>query len=161
MNNERTYLLLTVGRGGAAADAPNVHSSGGSLDSYVPRAVLGAWVVDTRPAVDKHGARAVLAAPLVNVALPDATVDRIDVSPGASLVADVVAREPGNGFGTLVLGARAGVMNLDTVSTVAYVAYWRRHGAKVGRVTTSGILYEPAPVEAPVEKQLSLLGESK
>lgn len=161
MNNERTYQLLTIGRGGAGAQAPNVRSSGGTLESYVPQAVLGAWVVDTRPAVAKHGAPVVFAAPLVDVSLPDDEVSKLDVSAGQSIVADTVAREQRGGFGAIVRGARAGLVNLDSVSTTAYVRYWRQRGALCGRVTTSGILWEPAPVEAPVEKQLSLLGESK
>ena len=152
------YLLLSVGYGGTVAEAVNCHTSGGSLESYLPQTVLGAWVLDKRPAIDKHGPGVVFSAPLVNVALADDVVDRIDVTPGTSIVADTLAKDCPNAFGSVVRGARAGVMNLDTVSTRGCVAYWRRYGAKVGRVTTSGILWEPAAVEAPVETQLSLLG---
>ena len=67
---------------------------------------------------------------------------QIDVSPGASMIADALADEPG-GFGGLVRGARTGAINLDESTLEAYVEYWRSAGAKIGQWwPDQGIVWE-------------------
>jgi hypothetical protein len=120
------------------------------------RIAEGAYAIDKRPSIAKHGARVVFASPLPDVrgeyrAAPDLT-------PGASFIADALAADTGNGYGALVKGARAGAVCLDSVPLDAYADYWRRHDAKIGRVRAGRIEWEPeAPAPAPEPTQGGLL----
>lgn len=99
--------------------------------------LAGCFVADLRPAIVEHGPGVSFAAPMVSAKLEGDAIDPFDralVSPGGSVVADAVASDPGNGYGSIVRMARAGVCCLDSCSPAAWALYWKRHGAAVWRV---------------------------
>ncbi|MCA1841073.1 MAG: hypothetical protein LC723_12245 [Actinobacteria bacterium] len=93
----------------------------------------GCFLIDKRPAIAQHGAKVVFRAPMCDPRLVGSAVHGVGdlLQPGESIIADALASEPGNGFGDLVRGARAGLVNLDSVSPAAYAAYWKSMGAIV------------------------------
>jgi hypothetical protein len=100
----------------------------------------GALVIDKVPAIHLHGPRVVFMSPMPNIR--GDKEDTPSIAEGDSLIADVLASQPNNAFGMLVRGARAGVVNLDTVPLDTYVAYWRKWGARIGRVRNGGVVWE-------------------
>lgn len=130
-----------------------------TIEDFIARADYriadGAYCIDKRPSIAKHGAGVVFRSPMPD--MQGRTDPAPDITPGASMVADAVAGEPGNGFGAMVRAARAGGLCLDSVPLDAYADYWRRHDARIGRVRAGRVEWEPeppAPAPEPVQEGL-------
>lgn len=144
-----TLALAGVYAEGVCADGRSTFSASGcrerTLEEFVSNAdrpiAEGAWVIDKREAIARHGAKSVFRSPLPDISGHQSGPSP-DISPGASIIADALSTDPSNGFGALVLGARSGAVCLDTVGMVEYAAYWRNLGAKVGRVYGGVIVWE-------------------
>lgn len=120
---------------------------------YVNYSIDGALVLDKREALD---AKPFLAfrSPLVSAKL---TGDQVNACPMPDpLFASALTHDPGNAFAGLlalhvghkITPASAEAGPLDSVSPVAYLAWWRHHGARTGRMVGNRIEWDQAP-EAP------------
>lgn len=170
----RTYALIWVGLGGFHADihpgpwrnlpgGGRSRDGGGYLSGYdlEPDAALAACmahgtVPDGTPVIDKRdvlaaegGVRLSLQSPMVSLddERPDVTAE--DIARWPLMQAAAVAPELAQGNAYVALGAAAiaGVVNVSNVSVDAYVAYWRRAGARIGTVQAGVIVWETPPAD--------------
>lgn len=151
--------LLFIGLPGHTVEYPRYQTKSGlkygssSLSGYITNPdeaaadvadelAIGAAVIDKRAALTRKPRLAYLS-PLCDVSLPDGTVDRCP-EPSAMMSGAMA----GNGFGALLAMQRVHKSRsaepgpLDSVCTSTYVAWWRDHGARVGRWNGSAIDWE-------------------
>jgi hypothetical protein len=149
-----TVKLLHFGLGGSTEYATDCQISGyESPDSWKPnpeRDYSDCPVIDVRAAVKtKSGYAWVFAGPLLDLRLADGERDACPV-PSPMLAAGL------QGSFKALLAVRP-LGGLDSVSRSEYIEGWRRHGARIGRVTPAGIDWEPLPPPPPVYRQLDLI----
>lgn len=163
MRKQRTqYVIMGFGFGGNHGDGfdANGHVFSSSwylrpeqLQQYISNGhypadqMEGCILIDKRAVLQERPGLSI-DAPMVNLKLADADVsraaDRLD-HPAARLVMSAIAEnQPGIG----VLAAKALIdptyIGLDYVSPAAYVAWWRAHGATIGRVEHGMVIWEAA-----------------
>lgn len=108
----------------------------------------GAYVLDKRPAIDRHGAKCVINSPMLDATLPDGEESRLVVNRE-----NLALMAPGLG-GTYQLLAvqkltQQDWRGLDSVSLTPYVAHWRDLGARVGRIRGRVVVWEDAQAAPP------------
>lgn len=156
--------VLIIGQGIAGVYASGVDESGNEwrgsgyrhadIDAYArdetrDGSIEGALCIDKRPAIETHGAGVVFRSPMPSMRGEHRP---FNIKPGESMIADAVAGDPGNGFGSLVRGAWGGSVSLDEVPLGDYARYWRIHGARVGYVV-GGVVVWDTPPQRPEEPQ--------
>lgn len=147
-----TPKLVVFGVGGDLVHYSHNHTSSGYGTPDNPHAAAdlpdGVPVVDLRPAVATDvGRRQVFVGPMVNVDLHDDEIDRFDDGHPATKL--VHAATKGNSFGAL-LGLSKACHTLapdepgplDFIPTTAWIARWRRFGARIGTTADGSIIWE-------------------
>jgi len=154
MSKRDRIFVMSFGLGGNSGDGitstGNVYSSSWYLkgpdefvrlipDHYDPGEVDGCLVIDKRGVLEQAPGLAIRA-PMCNARLGEGEIDRFrdirDV--GSSLVLQAFAQGDNTQRGLAALAAISLVDpseepgSLDYVGPVAYVAWWRKHGARVG-----------------------------
>jgi hypothetical protein len=107
----------------------------------------GAWVLDMRPAMDRHGEDCFYQGPLLNTMLPDDTESQVG---GFEPVAVSKQNQPSSS-------------GLHWVSLTPYIAHWRDLGARVGRIRDRVVIWEGSALTAesvrPAEYQPAACGD--
>jgi len=155
--SQDTILVIRVGRGGFSGYCAPTQEPGSTCRSTLSgydtepgdalavcqaHAVVpdGAWMVDVRACPDLE--HAVFSAPLLELGLEadesqtfgeDKQAAMARMLPGLGGMAQAVA-----------VGNLAGTLNLDRASLSAWLDHWRKAGAKIGRVSAAGIVWEGA-----------------
>jgi hypothetical protein len=106
-----------------------------------PEQFEAAFVVDKRPAIDRHGAGCALNSPMLDATLPEG-----QESPLRTGVESLAVMAPGLG-GEFQLFAAVKLSQphwrgLDFISLTAYVDHWRRLGARIGRIHDRVVAWE-------------------
>ena len=145
--------VVHFGLGGSTEHSLDSRLEGyASPDTWKPRAdsdYSDCIAVNVRDAVQTpNGYAWVFAGPLLDLALSDG---QRDACPAPS---DFLAAGLQGDFKRLLAVRPLG--GLDSVSRQEYIDGWRRHGARIGRVTPTGIDWEPLPPPPPTYTQLDL-----
>ncbi len=106
-----------------------------------PEQFEGAFVLDKRPAIDRHGAGCAFNSPML-----DATLAEGKESPLPTNLESLAVMAPGLGGDFQVLAAKKLSQphwrGLDFISLTAYVDHWRRLGARIGRIHSRVVVWE-------------------
>jgi hypothetical protein len=93
----------------------------------------GAYVLDKRPAIERHGAGCSLNSPMLDATLPEGRESPLDVE-----IQSLAAMASGLGGAFQRLADRKLAdpkwRGLDMVNVADYVSHWRSLGARVGRI---------------------------
>jgi hypothetical protein len=108
-----------------------------------PEQFEGAYVVDKRPAIERHGSRCSVNSPMLNATLPEGEESplRIERETLAAMAPGLGAEFQSLAVKKLVQPAWRG---LDFVCLAVYVDYWRGLGARIGRVRDRIVHWEDA-----------------
>lgn len=162
-----TVALVSLGFGGASIDYSCCR---GSCTPYVsaddferilsetrhlfhtdcgPEQFEGAFVLDKRPAIDRHGAACAINSPMLDATLPEG-----EESPLRAERGNLALMAPGLGgefqwFAVKKL-TQPQWRGLDFISLTAFVDHWRRLGARIGRIHDRVVVWEdPAEPYSP------------
>ena len=104
----------------------------------------GAYVLDKRPAIDRHGSGCSLNSPMLDATLPEGQESPLDVE-----MLSLAAMAPGLEGEFQILAVRKleqpAWRGLDMVCVGTYVAHWRSLGARVGRIRNRVVDWEISP----------------
>lgn len=111
------------------------------VEENFERVRSGGWIVDLRPVEDP--VMKVIKAPMLGLNLKPNEVDSLSREAlDKSIVAQAVKDQPGNPLGAIVRIEEAcreqGFSSLDTVGIDLWLQYWRKNGARIGRVGDDG-----------------------
>ena len=102
-----------------------------------------AYVLDKRPAIERHGAGCSLNSPMLDATLPEG-----HESPLGLEAENLAAMAPGLSGAFQFLAIRKLTepkwRGLDTVSLTVYIEHWRSLGARVGRIRNRDVEWEIA-----------------
>jgi hypothetical protein len=103
-----------------------------------------AYVLDKRPAIERHGAGCSLNSPMLDATLPEGHQSPLGVEPESLAV---MAPGLGGGFQFFAVRklAEPKWRGLDMVSLTDYVNHWRSLGARVGRIRHRAVEWEIPP----------------
>ena len=104
----------------------------------------GAYVLDKRPAIERHGAGCSLNSPMLDATLPEGRESPLDVEI-QSLDAMASGLEGEFQFLAVRKLVQPAWRGLDMVCVAAYVAHWRSLGARVGRIRNRVVDWEISP----------------
>lgn len=135
-----------IGRGKASwhAAAKNLSSSGGTLETYIDQAIENCLVYDADAADYDLFAKLIIAGPMVDVDLPENTVDRFTCED--RLTAKAMLPGFSGGFEKLAKMAieNENFRGLDKVSIDVFERLLRQlPGMKIGRVVRGKVIWEP------------------
>ena len=106
-----------------------------------PEQFEGAFVLDQRTAIDRHGAGCALSSPMLDATLPEG-----EESPLPTNLESLAVMAPGlsGEFQLLAVKklSRPHWRGLDFISLTAYVDHWRRLGARIGRIHSRVVVWE-------------------
>jgi hypothetical protein len=142
----KRYRLVVITLGGvtgyhAPAAHTHAHPNAGELLSQLED---GGTVIDARAALDADIGLAVRA-PYVDPFLPPATICNSHGLSRPALAAVARGFWGGNSARMLETSPEEPFKGFDTVSLDLYTAFWRRTGARVGRMADGAVAWEDAP----------------
>jgi hypothetical protein len=114
-----------------------------------PEQFDGAFVLDKRPAIDRHGAGCSVNSPMLDATLPEG-----EESPLRTDRESLALMAPGLGGEFQLFAAKKLSQpqwrGLDFVSLTAYLDHWRSLGARIGRIRDRLVVWEdPAGPSSP------------